>query len=183
MRRTRDEDIALIAGVLPQVMGALMSRHPVRAGDWDITMAQMRALMAVGHRPGCTMGELASRLGIGVSAATGLVDRLVERGALERDSDAADRRVVRVRMSPAGIRAGQEWYAAQVLHTGEALSALCDRDIRRVAEATEILCRAVTGEWKGRRGSASVRPGIDHARGETDRSQKERSAGCEDDGS
>jgi DNA-binding MarR family transcriptional regulator len=92
------------------------------------------------------MGELASRLGIGVSAATGLVDRLVERGVLKRDSDPADRRVVRVRMSPAGIRAGQEWYAAQVLHTGQALSALSDRDIRRIAEATEILYRAIAGE-------------------------------------
>jgi len=146
MRRTRDEDIALIAGVLPQVMGALMSRHPVQAGDWGITMAQMRALMAVGHGPGCTMGELASRLGIGVSAATGLVDRLVEQGALERESDPEDRRVVRVRISPAGIRAGQEWQAAQILHMGAALSALSDRDIRRVAEATNLLHRAVAGE-------------------------------------
>jgi DNA-binding MarR family transcriptional regulator len=92
------------------------------------------------------MSELASRLGVGVSAATGLVDRLVERGVLERDSDPADRRVVRVRMSPAGIRAGQEWHAAQVLHMGEALSTLSDEEIRQVAEATEILHRAVTGE-------------------------------------
>ena len=147
MRRTRDEDSALIAGGLPQVMGALVSRDPVRAGDWDMTMAQMRALMAVGHESGCTMSELASRLGIGVSAATGLVDRLVERGALERESDPADRRVVRVRMSPAGIRAGREFYAAQILHIGAALSALSDRDIRRVAEATNLLVRAVTGGY------------------------------------
>jgi len=146
MGRTRDEDIALIAGLLPQVMGALVSHQPLRTGASDVTMAQGRVLMVVGHGPGCTMGELASRLGIGVSAATGLVDRLVERGVLERDSDPADRRVVRVRMSPAGIRAGQEWYAAQVLHIGEALSALSDRDIRRVAEATELLYRAVSGE-------------------------------------
>jgi len=144
--RTRDEDIALIAGLLPQVMGALMSHQPLRTSALDVTMAQGRVLMVVGHGPGCTMGELASRLGIGVSAATGLVDRLVERGVLERDSDPADRRVVRVRMSPAGIQAGQEWYAAQILHMGKALSALSDRDIRRVAEATNLLLRAVTGE-------------------------------------
>jgi len=146
MARARDEDIALIAGGLPQVMVALMSRHPVQEGDWDITMAQMRALMAVGYGPGCTMGELASRLGIGVSAATGLVDRLVQGGALERESDSADRRVVRVRMSPAGIRAGKEYYAAQIRHMAAALSALSDRDIHRVAEATKLLLRAVTGE-------------------------------------
>ncbi len=147
MGRSRDEDIALIAGLLPQVMGALMSRHPMRTGDWgDITMAQGRVLMVVGHGSGCTMSELASRLGIGVSAATGLVDRLVERGVLERESDPADRRVVRVRMSPAGLRAAQEWYAAQILHMGKALSTLSDEDIRRVAEATQILHRAVTGE-------------------------------------
>ena len=146
MRRTRDEDIALIAGLLPQVMGALMSHQPLRTGALDVTMAQGRVLMVVGHGPGCTMGELASRLGIGVSAATGLVDRLVGRGALERESDPADRRVVRVRMSPAGIRAGQEFYAAQILHIGAALSTLSDRDIRRVAEATDLLHRAITGE-------------------------------------
>jgi DNA-binding MarR family transcriptional regulator len=123
-----------------------MSRQPVRAGDCDITIGQMRALMAVGHGDGCTMTELASRLGIGVSAATGLVDRLVERGALERESDPSDRRVVRVRMSPAGLRAGQEWYAAQVLHMGEALRALSDKDVHRVAEATNLLLRAVAEE-------------------------------------
>jgi hypothetical protein len=49
-------------------------------------------------------------------------------------------------MSPAGIRAGQEWYAAQILHMAAALSALSDRDIRRVAEATDLLLRVVTGE-------------------------------------
>jgi DNA-binding MarR family transcriptional regulator len=147
MGSTRDEDIALIAGLLPQAMGLLWSRHPVRTGDWDITMAQMRALMAVGYDgSGCTMGELASRLGFGVSAATGLVDRLVERGVLEREPDSNDRRVVRVSMSPAGMRAGQELHAAQVLHMGEALSALSDSDIRRVAEAAEILSRAVAGD-------------------------------------
>jgi len=146
MGRTRDEDIALIAGGLPQVMGALMSHQPLRTGALDVTMAQGRVLMVVGHGPGCTMGELASKLGIGVSAATGLVDRLVERGVLERESDPADRRAVRVRMSPAGIRAGQEWYAAQILHMGAVLRALSDRDIRRVAEATDLLLRAVAGE-------------------------------------
>jgi DNA-binding MarR family transcriptional regulator len=92
------------------------------------------------------MGELASKLGVGVSAATALVDRLVERDVLERESDPADRRVVRVRMSPAGVRAGQEYHAAQILHIAEALSALSDRDIRRVAEATDLLLRAVAGE-------------------------------------
>jgi DNA-binding MarR family transcriptional regulator len=146
MGRTRDEDIALIAGSLPQVMGSLLSRQPVRTGFGDFTMAQMRALMAVGHGAGCTMGELASRLGISVSAATGLVDRLVDRGVLERESDPTDRRVVRVRMSPAGMRAGQEWYTAQILYMGEALRVLSDGDIRRVAEATDLLLRAITGE-------------------------------------
>jgi DNA-binding MarR family transcriptional regulator len=146
MGRTRDEDIALIAGGLPQVMGALMSRQPLRTGALDVTMAQGRVLMVVGYGSGCTMSELASKLGIGVSAATGLVDRLVERGVLERESDPADRRVVRVRMSPEGMRAGQEWYAAQILHMGKALSTLSDEDIRRIAEATELLNQAVTDE-------------------------------------
>ena len=135
------------------MMGTLMSRHPVRAGDWDITMAQMRALMAVGYGPGCTMTELASKLGISVSAATGLVDRLVERDALERESDPHDRRVVRVRISKAGMRAGQEFHAAQILHTADALRELSDEDIHQIAGATNLLLRAVSGEAKTSRHS------------------------------
>jgi DNA-binding MarR family transcriptional regulator len=139
----REEDIALVADALPQAMMVLTLRHPVQAGDWEMTMAQMRALMAVGWGPGCTMSELASKLGIGLSAATGLVDRLVERGALVRESDPADRRVVRVRMSPAGIRAGEEYQTAQRRHTTAALSALSDEEIHLIAEAAGLLLRAV----------------------------------------
>jgi DNA-binding MarR family transcriptional regulator len=92
------------------------------------------------------MGELASRLGIGQSAATGLVDRLVEQGALERLPDPTDRRVVRVRVSPAGMKAGQEYYAAQIVHTAAALSPLSDAQVRQVAEAAKLLLRAVGQE-------------------------------------
>ena len=42
------------------------------------------------------MSQVAGRLRIGVSAATGLIDRLVEQGLTRREPDPRDRRVVRV---------------------------------------------------------------------------------------
>jgi DNA-binding MarR family transcriptional regulator len=48
------------------------------------------------------MGELARRVWVTEKTVTGLVDRLERDGYLARERDATDRRVVRVRLTPAG---------------------------------------------------------------------------------
>ena len=63
---------------------------------------QLHALMWVGGDGPLTMGEVAQRIGVNVKTVTGIVDRLEARGAVERERDPSDRRVVRVRLTPAG---------------------------------------------------------------------------------
>lgn len=49
------------------------------------------------------MGDLAARMGTAASTASGLVDRLVHLGLLERSEDPANRRQVLVRATPAAL--------------------------------------------------------------------------------
>jgi DNA-binding MarR family transcriptional regulator len=68
----------------------------------DLTMPQLKALF-LAHAPGgATHGEIARALGVGLSTVTGVVDRLVEHGLVERHTDPADRRLSRVSVTPAG---------------------------------------------------------------------------------
>ena len=68
------------------------------AGDEDIelTFPQIMLLIELQRTGTCSMGELSHRLGITQGVATRMVDRLLERGMVERERDAEDRRVVRV---------------------------------------------------------------------------------------
>ncbi|MCL4465586.1 MAG: MarR family transcriptional regulator [Chloroflexi bacterium] len=82
----------------------------VRAGYFDqwlsieVTMPQLKTLILVyGSEQQCLrMGQLASSLGVALSTATGIVDRLVEQGLLVRQEDPEDRRLVVVRLTEKG---------------------------------------------------------------------------------
>jgi DNA-binding MarR family transcriptional regulator len=68
----------------------------------DLPLGQARTLThlsVVGQR---RMGELAEDLGVKLPTATGIVDRLVERGLVQRSASDEDRRVVWVRPTAEG---------------------------------------------------------------------------------
>ena len=89
-----------------------------------LTAAQHQLLLAIrghGEADGPTIGDVAGYLLLRHHSAVGLVDRAVKAGLIERHDDGADRRVVRLRLSPLG---------AQTL---EQLSELHLEEIKRLA--------------------------------------------------
>jgi DNA-binding MarR family transcriptional regulator len=70
-----------------------------------------------------SMSRLAEMLDVSLSAATGLVDRVEERGFVERIRVPSDRRIVLVRITPAGRRMIDD---VEVLRT-EILERVLDR--------------------------------------------------------
>ena len=68
----------------------------------DITMSQAKALYLLSVRPVATMSSIAAELGVGASAVSGLVDRLVAQGHVERKEDPDDRRQQLVTITAAG---------------------------------------------------------------------------------
>lgn len=69
----------------------------------DVTMSQAKCLFAVALHPDVPMSALAQRLRVGPPAASGLVDRLVEHGYLQRREDPADRRQQLISLTEAGM--------------------------------------------------------------------------------
>ena len=67
---------------------------------------EIRAVMTVGRRGGCAIGEIAEAIQLSVSSATGIVDKLEEKKLVARERAAEDRRVVRVALT----RQGREMY-------------------------------------------------------------------------
>jgi len=63
----------------------------------DMTMAQLKAVMLLVQSDGLRSRELADGLGIAPSAATPLVDRLVDQRLARREPDAEDRRIIWIR--------------------------------------------------------------------------------------
>lgn len=89
-----------------------------------LTPAQHQLLLAVrGHdgEQGPTIGDVAGYLMLRHHSAVGLVDRAAKAGMIERQEDAGDRRVVRLRLTPLGLRTLQQ------------LSALHLEEIQRLA--------------------------------------------------
>jgi DNA-binding MarR family transcriptional regulator len=86
--------------------GSLMRRlsgwHASEFLGVDVTMSQAKCLYVAALRPGIRMSALAEQLQVGLSAVSGLVDRLVDHGYLERHEDPSDRRQQQVSLTAAG---------------------------------------------------------------------------------
>lgn len=82
-------------------------RDPVAATceHLALTPPQIHALLWLGEDGPLTMGELARRVAVTEKTVTGIVDRLERDGHLARERDAADRRVVRARLTAKGEEA------------------------------------------------------------------------------
>lgn len=87
---------------LEEVLRALRSRIPEEWFTLELTMPQVRALFTLLRNGDSRMGTLASHLGVSLSSATGLVDRLVEKRLVERWVDPEDRRSVLCRLAADG---------------------------------------------------------------------------------
>ncbi len=73
-----------------------------RMPDDTLTFGQFAVLRMLFHDGPLAMGAIAEHLGISLAGATGIIDRLVIQGVVERTRSREDRRVVWVDLSPDG---------------------------------------------------------------------------------
>ena len=79
-----------------------LSRRLRQQTAGDVTASQLSALATIAKHGEVSLGELASIERIAPPSMTRIAARLEEQGLVERRVDAADRRVARVAVSPAG---------------------------------------------------------------------------------
>lgn len=92
--------------IIKHMASAYTTYQSVAPGP-QLSGSQRIVLRALVNNGPCQVSEVASHLGVTLSAATGLVDRLVKAKLATRDRDLNDRRVVWVKATPEGEAAVQ----------------------------------------------------------------------------
>lgn len=127
---------------------AIPARQPASGG---ITFAQMRVLWTLDRNgAAATPGEIADRLGITSSTATGLILRLERRGYLDRTHSTEDRRQVLLRLKPRGRRLMAGFRRLRQSRLRQLARRLGRGDLSKMTGALETLNHIVE-RWKGPR--------------------------------
>ncbi len=134
-----DRIIADFRATMTQIKCA-MSERLLRLG---ISMAQLNILYTLRRSGLMPMSRLADVLNVSLSSATGLIDRLEERGYIERTRVPEDRRIVMVHLTPAGVQMidEQDALADDLLRT--VLGRLKPSQLGAIAQATADLRAAL----------------------------------------
>ena len=110
----------------------------------NVTMAQLKVLMVLRVTSEMRMSDLAGQLGVSVSTATGLVDRLVEASLVRRQEDPADRRAVLVSLTDDGTRFHDRFQELGSRQLRDLIALLDVDGMETVRRAIELLLDAAT---------------------------------------
>lgn len=97
----------------PILVRGLRLLTSVEALGQEFSFSQALVLLALLRQREPRMNELARALGLSKANATGLVDRLVKKGLVDRRHSEEDRRVVLVRLTKTGAGVARRLAAAQ----------------------------------------------------------------------
>jgi DNA-binding MarR family transcriptional regulator len=119
-------------------MGRLVQGH--------VSLTHMHVLWLLQHQGEMSMSRLAVLLDVSLSNATGIIDRMEERGLVERVRVPDDRRVVLVRPAAGGLRALSETESTKRDRMRAVLGHLPDSERPIVLAALRSLRRALSAE-------------------------------------
>ncbi len=114
--------------------------------ELDVTMPQLKIMFLLFVDGTKRMSDLASDLGVTLATATGLVDRMVERDIVVRESQPDDRRVVLCRLSELGQkRISRIWESARS-RVRELLQAMDTANLQALTGALETMLASAERE-------------------------------------
>ena len=119
----------------------MRSRLPVALSDPELTMPQARTLLLLG-RGHTRMTDISTYFGRGMSSATGMIDRLVSKGLVQRVEDATDRRVVVCGLTPLGREAVERLWRIGRMRFEALAEVLSVDELDKVLPAMVILAEA-----------------------------------------
>ncbi|MFZ0531555.1 MAG: MarR family transcriptional regulator [Anaerolineales bacterium] len=86
----------------------LMGNFFIYARDRGLTMAQFGAMLRIYHKGACGVSDIGSDLGVTNSAASQMLERLVQLKLVTRSEDPSDRRVKQIVLTDKGRQIIQE---------------------------------------------------------------------------
>ncbi len=129
MKKDTGDHATRFESLTRRFLTAWQSRMP---GHLDsVSVTEFRALVTVDAQSEATMSEVARALGLTLGATTSVVDRVVSAGLAVREHDSHDRRVVKVKLTPAGV---------------EKVSGI----VRRMTDDMAVILQRIAPEERGR---------------------------------
>lgn len=119
----------------------------VRAADEldDLSPVQLRALTVLRENPGSNLARLADAMGVTVSTASRLVDRLIAGGLATRTASARTRREVILGLTRSGRTMLQRYDRTRVRSLNDCLAHLPPDDREQLVAALRVLVEGVPG--------------------------------------
>ena len=149
-----------VGGAFADLVHSLRLLQSYRWVDIDLSMAQFKTAMLVAATGGLSGRELATRLTIGPSAVTPLVDGLVRHGYVRREEDPTDRRICWARPTPAGRALFERVNLASGEQLDRVLARLTDEEVATVQEGLALLRRAAEQQLADQADAAPASAGV-----------------------
>jgi DNA-binding MarR family transcriptional regulator len=140
---------ATVEAILTEVsgwVGELRCASMGRLVQGHVSLSHLHVLWLLQHHGALAMGRLAELLDVSFSNASGIIDRMEEKGLVERVRVPDDRRLVLVRPGAAGMRALVEAETSKRERLRAVLGHLTAAERPVVLEALRSLRRALSAE-------------------------------------
>ena len=122
--------------------------RPPIPDEWlnlDLTMLQFKVLLLLYMNGSMRVGEIALRARISIAAMTGLADRLVKKGLMEREHSDKDRRVIVCSLTDDGrYWVGQLWNSSKS-RWELIMERMSLRDLAIFYKALQVIYKATEG--------------------------------------
>jgi len=138
---TKDQLIQKLVDLVDRMCAQMRPESDEEWSDLELTMPQFRAICLLGQGSE-RMGNIAGHLSTSMSSATSMIDRLVDKGLVERAPDASDRRVVTCQLTTKGREEMDRFMRVNQLRLTRMAGRLTVEELQTVVNAMEILCSA-----------------------------------------
>jgi DNA-binding MarR family transcriptional regulator len=152
---------------LAVAVGSLRCAGSQRLVRLGISMTHFHVLTLLRHNEAMPMGRVADILDASMSNATGIIDRMEERGLVERVRVPDDRRIVLVRPTQAGLDLVDEAELVKNEVMIRALARLDETQLDRLSAAVCDIGTALAEEMAGDEGCAATTHTHTHTNGNT----------------
>jgi DNA-binding MarR family transcriptional regulator len=146
MPSVRDETIARIMAAQERLAYVFAFDRSDPLLSANLTMSQLKIMLALALRGGASGQELTSVMGVGLATITGIIDRLVAQDLVVRREDPKDRRVRRLELTPAGREIIDGILTAGAAHQRRLLERVEAEGLATIERAVQLMLDAAEAE-------------------------------------
>ncbi len=127
--------------LMPNLLKEFTRRQKNPLAKGEISLPQLFVLNFIKNKGEAIMGEISRHMATTLSAATGIVDRLVQAHLLTRERDEEDRRIVRIKLTRRGKGIVESVEKERFLLIKDVFGRLSERERQNYLEILEKVYR------------------------------------------